>query len=345
MRPALWLLKSKETIADGAQKAGSTSGETMRVATVGAARRSACLGVALALLAAAASAAMPVADPPGGASVAVVSKPGAAPVTLHAESWGAGPPVLLLHGLGESIFTWHDLIPELARRHRVIALDLKGFGRSDKPDDGAYSADDQAALVARFILDQGLDGVSVIGHSFGGTVALRTALADGIKGTSRIRRIAVIGAPALPRATAGYLDLVKTPAIPDAMASSMKPDMLARLLLREAMGGRSIVSDEDVEGYAAPYREPAALAAFLATARAIVEEKDADAVAARYRTLKLPALVVWCRQDPIVPLKSGRRLAKTLPGARLAILEGCHHLPQHERPKELLATLGAFLGD
>lgn len=300
------------------------------------------LGVAV--LAAAASAAAPVIDPPG-AHVPVAAKAGAAPVTLYVETWGQGPPVLLLHGLGESTFTWHELVPELAKRHRIIALDLKGFGRSDKPDDGAYSADDQAALVARFILDQKLDGLAVIGHSFGGTVALRTALADGIRGTDRIRRIAVIGAPAIPRSTAGYLDLVKTPAVPDAVASAMSPETLARLLLREAMGGQKKVSEEDVEGYAAPYRDPAALEAFLATARAIVTEEGAEKVAESYRTLAQPALVVWCRKDPIVPLKAGRRLAKTLPNARLAILEGCHHLPQHEKPKELLKTLDAFLDE
>lgn len=269
--------------------------------------------------------------------------PGQPPVALYYEEHGKGPPLLLLHGLGESIFTWHEILPALAARHRVIALDLKGFGRSDKPDDGAYSADDQALLVARFIRKRGLAGLTLVGHSFGGTVALRTALAEGIAGTGRVRRIAVIAAPALPRATARHLDLVTTPLIPDTVAAVMPPDAAARLLLREAMGGRK-PSERHVEGYAAPYREPGAMRAFLATARAIINEQDADAITARYSTLKLPTLVVWCRKDPIVPLRSGRQLAAALPRARLAILEGCHHLPQHERPRQLLRTLTPFLG-
>lgn len=268
--------------------------------------------------------------------------PGHPPVTLYYEEHGAGPPLLLVHGLGESIFTWHEILPALAARHRVIALDLKGFGRSDKPDDSAYSADDQAALVARFIVARGLKDVTLVGHSFGGTVALRTALADGVAGSAHIRRIAVIGAPALPRAAARRFDLVKTPLIPDALAAVLPPDALARLLLSEAMGGRT-VSDGDVEGYAAPYRDAAAMKAFFATARAIVAETDARAVAKRYKALRQPVLVVWCRQDPIVPLRAGRRLAATLPRARLAIIEGCHHLPQHERPQQLLKTLAPFL--
>jgi len=264
------------------------------------------------------------------------------PVTLHYEEEGSGAPLLLLHGLGESSFTWHDVVPALTARFRVIALDLKGFGRSEKPDDNAYSADDQAALVASFIVSRGLENVTLVGHSFGGTVALRTALVESLRGTSRIARIVVVGAPALPQSTARYLDLVKTPVIPDTLAAGLAPETLARLLLSEAMGGDAKVDDADVEGYAAPYRDAAALRAFFATARAIVSETDAAAVTKRYKAIDAPVLAVWCRKDPIVPLKAGRRLVAVLPRAKLSILEGCHHLPQHERPKELIRLIQKF---
>ncbi len=301
------------------------------------------LALACALAVGLSQAAVPAPEMPDGPGGRItVSAPGQDPVALNFEERGAGETVLLLHGLGESSFTWHDVMPALEARYRVIALDLKGFGKSDKPEDAAYSADDQAALVARFILDKNLDGITLVGHSFGGTVALRTALAEGIAGTSRVRRIAVIGAPALPRSTARYLDLVKTPVIPDTLASALSPEALARLLLREASGG-SVASNEDIEGYAAPYRDPAAMRAFFATARTIVMETDAEAIAKRYEAIAQPVLVVWCRKDPIVPLSAGRKLAATLPRAHLSIIEGCHHLPQHERPKQLLKTLGAFI--
>lgn len=268
---------------------------------------------------------------------------GQPPITLYYEEVGAGPPLLLLHGLGESTFTWHDILPALAARNRVIALDLKGFGRSDKPDDGAYSADDQAVLVARFILERRLSDLTVVGHSFGGTVALRTALVESIAGKGRIRRIVAIGAPALPRAAARRLDLVMTPLVPDAVAAVVPAETAARFLLKEAMGGRA-PSEENVKGYAEPYEDRDAMRAFFATARSIINEQDADAIKARYRAIKQPVLLVWCRKDPIVPLRSGRQLAAALPHARLSILEGCHHLPQHERPKQLLKALTGVLG-
>jgi pimeloyl-ACP methyl ester carboxylesterase len=282
------------------------------------------------------------AAPEGPGNRIALAMPGHAPVTLYYEEQGSGPPLLLLHGLGESLFTWHEILPALAARHRVIALDLKGFGRSDKPDDGAYSADDQAALVARFIVERNLRDLALVGHSFGGTVALRTALVESIARTRRIRRIAVISAPALPAATARYLDLVLAPLVPDTVAAVVPPEPLARFLLKEAMGGR-VPSEEIVKGYAEPYRDHDATRAFLATARSIVNETDTAAISKRYKALALPALVVWCRKDPIVPLRSGRKLAAAIPRARLAIIDGCHHLPQHERPKQLVDTLRKFL--
>lgn len=281
--------------------------------------------------------------PESSGSRVTLTMAGQPPIALYYEEAGAGPPLLLLHGLGESTFTWHDILPALAARNRVIALDLKGFGRSDKPDDGAYSADDQAALVARFILERRLSDLTVVGHSFGGTVALRTALVEGIAGKGRIRRIVAIGAPALPRAAARRLDLVMTPLVPDAVAAVVPAETAARFLLKEAMGGRA-PSEKNVKGYAQPYDDRDAMRAFFTTARSIVNEQDADAIKARYRAIKQPVLLVWCRKDPIVPLRSGRQLAAALPHARLSILEGCHHLPQHERPKQLLKALTGFLG-
>jgi pimeloyl-ACP methyl ester carboxylesterase len=307
-------------------------------------RRSA-IGVAVAsmLLTGPATLAAPGAQIAPGKHIEIAPAPNKPAVSLHYEEQGSGPPLLLLHGLGESTFTWRDVRPALATRYRVIALDLKGFGKSDKPDDGGYGADDQALLVERFIATLGLEKVSIVGHSFGGTVALRTALAESATSQKRIRRIVVISAPALPRAASRELDLImKTPFVPDTVALIVPTHAAARFLLKEAMNGRE-PSEGIVEGYAAPYEDKAAIHAFLATARSIVDERDTKAITKRYRDIKVPVLAVWCRKDPIVPLRSGRRLVAALPRASLSVLDGCHHLPQHERPKQLVQAIRKFL--
>ena len=307
-------------------------------------RRSAIgLAVAAMLLIGPATMAAPEAQFAPGKHIEIAPAPNKPAVSLYYEEQGSGPPLLLLHGLGESTFTWREVLPARSARYRVSALDLRGLGQSDKPDDGGYGADDQAALVERFIANLGLDKVSIVGHSFGGTVALRAALAEGTKAQKRIRRIVVLSAPALPRATSRELDLImKTPFVPDTVALVVPTHAAARFLLKEALNGRE-PSEGLVEGYAAPYQAPGAVHAFLATARSIVDERDTKAITKRYRDIKLPVLAVWCRKDPIVPLRSGRRLVAALPRASLTVLDGCHHLPQHERPKQLVQAIRKFL--
>src|SRR5208337_4584538 len=105
---------------------------------------------------------------------------------------GQGRPVLLLHGFATSSYTWHAIIPELAKNHRVIAIDLRGFGASDKPLDDHYSIQDQTEAVQAFIEQENLRDLTVIGHSFGGGITLSLALNAEQQRKSRIRNIVLI---------------------------------------------------------------------------------------------------------------------------------------------------------
>ncbi|HXZ25061.1 MAG TPA: alpha/beta fold hydrolase, partial [Nitrospiria bacterium] len=97
-------------------------------------------------------------------------------IRIYYTEAGQGDPLILLHGFGETHATWEKLIPGLAPRHRVISVDLKGAGYSDKPDDGRYHVADQAAIVEALADKMHLQGVTLVGHSLGGGVALMTAL-------------------------------------------------------------------------------------------------------------------------------------------------------------------------
>ena len=93
---------------------------------------------------------------------------------LASSSVGEGNPVLLIHGFGASSYSWRHIIAPLAQKYRVITIDLKGFGESPKPRDDLYSVYEQARLVRNFILENDLQNVRIIGHSYGGGVALVT---------------------------------------------------------------------------------------------------------------------------------------------------------------------------
>jgi pimeloyl-ACP methyl ester carboxylesterase len=270
-----------------------------------------------------------------------LAAPGLPPTVLYAEEAGQGPPLVLLHGLGASIFTWRHIVPALSRNHRVIRIDMRGFGRSAKPFDEHYSAADQAALIAAFIRKRNLEGVTLIGHSFGGTVALRTVLALR-REPGRIARLVVIDAPALQQDYGDAAELLRVPGLPYVAMTIAPPELVSRLLLNVVSAPGRRVPERDVRGYAAPYYDLGSRHAFIATAQSILDA-NTRRMGARYAAIGQPTLLIWCRRDRIVPLATGRRLKRRLHNARLEILRGCNHLPQDEVPNALLGKLGHFL--
>lgn len=262
-------------------------------------------------------------------------------VALFVSEQGEGPPLLLLHGLGASTFTWRHIKATLAVTHRIIAIDLKGFGRSDKPLDTAYSADEQARLVEAFLRKHNLFGVTLAGHSFGGKVAAATALRFQDE-PERIQKLVLLSAPVLPGSLPEHYEFVLVPGAPEALVAPLPPDLIARKLLMAARGTADGISQADIDGYAEPYYDLRAKHAFIATARALVADRS-QTLAPNLRKLRQPVLLIWCRMDDILPLAGARTLAGALPGARLKILDRCNHLPHEQRPKTTLRWIREFL--
>lgn len=302
------------------------------------------IGIAVALLA---SAATPIhaettRAPTFAAGHALqLSPPGIAPLRLHAVEAGEGPPILLLHGIGGSTYTWRDVLPDLARDHHVIALDLKGFGRSEKPLDEAYSPADQAALVIAYLEARRLSGVTLAGHSLGGTVALLAALELQQRDPGRIARLVLIDSPAYPQPVSLGLQVLRIPWLSSWLLALVPPEWPARMALGRQRADAT-VTDSDIAAYAEPYRDPAAHHALIETARH-VEPSDWNAITSRYNSIIQPTLLVWCLDDTLVPAATGLRLSRTLPLSRLATIEGCAHSPPDERPAELVSILRPWL--
>ena len=244
--------------------------------------------------------------------------PGRPTTELYAEESGDGPPLILLHGLGGSLFTWRHVVTALSRGHRVIALDMKGFGQSDKPFDEHYSASDQAALVSAFIRKRGLSAVTLVGHSFGGVVALRTAR-DFAREPGVIARLVVMDTPALQQDLSDGAWFFSVPGLTYMAMAVTPPDLMTRVMLRLVSAPGRVVPESDVRGYAAPFYDLGSRHAFIATGQSIVDT-NGPKMGLAYRGIAQPTLIVWCRRDRIVPVATGRRLARVLPNARLAIL-------------------------
>ena len=259
-----------------------------------------------------------------------VAANGQGPLHLYVEEKGQGDPVVLLHGMGASTYEWRLMVPGLARRHRVLNIDLKGFGRSDKPADGRYGAIDQGALVKDFLVRNRIRNATLIGHSLGGGIALATTLSANQTDPGIVSRLVLIDSAAYPQELSESLTTLRDPVLGPVLLTILPPDVLAATALTGG-GSYSKVTRDDIRAYARPYYDPAAKEALLETARQIVPPNFRRYTTA-YPTIRQPALLIWCRADDVVPLSVGVRLSKDLPNARLEVLDGCLHVPIEEQP-------------
>jgi len=264
-------------------------------------------------------------------------------VGLHYVESGFGRPVLLIHGFAQSSFCWRYLHGRLPG-HRLIAPDLKGFGLSDKPADGRYGVDDQARLLSRFVEKLGLEGSALVGHSFGGAVALRLVQRFRQTGTDPVCRLVLVDSAAYPQRPPLFIRVLRSRVLAPLALSPGVLRLGMRVGLRQAYHRAGNVSEEAVGAYTHAASSPGGRQALRTTARQILRE-DAEALMAGYARTGQPALLVWGEADTIVPPEIGARLAADLPNARLEILPNCGHCPQEEAPEALACLRERFLAE
>jgi len=264
------------------------------------------------------------------------------PLKLAVIERGQGRPVLLLHGFATSSYTWHAIIPELSKNHRVIAIDLRGFGASDKPLDDHYSIQDQAEAVQAFIEQENLRNLTVIGHSYGGGITLTLALNEGKERKPRIRNIVLIDTIAYRQPVPIFFKLLQIPMVGDIGMTLVPPEIQARQGLRLAYYDPDKITGQDIAEYANTLYSSAARHALTKTIEQMIPE-NIDELALRYKTIKLPTLIVWCQQDKVVPVVLGLRLHEEMRSSELALFTHCGHMPQEEKPEDTAAAIQAFL--
>ncbi|MBM4273607.1 MAG: alpha/beta hydrolase [Deltaproteobacteria bacterium] len=264
------------------------------------------------------------------------------PPGLYCEVQGAGPPIILLHGFGGNTYTWRCLAPALSSRYRLLLFDLKGFGASPKPRDGRYSLLDQAELIYQFILKNDLRQVILAGHSMGGGVALQTALKLRETRPGWLSRLILIDSVSYPQKLPGFVAVLRKPIL-SSLTLYLVPDTLkVRKILELAYFDETKITDADVAAYAAPLAEDGAKYALRQTARQILPE-DMEELVSQYPRIEVPTLIIWGRQDEIIPVEHGQRLHRDLKNSRLVIIEECGHNPHEEKPGEVIAAVKDFL--
>jgi pimeloyl-ACP methyl ester carboxylesterase len=278
--------------------------------------------------------------PPGGPERLRIRRVRTARLTLSVAEAGTGEPVIMLHGLGATKASFLPTVGALVRGYRTIAVDLPGFGDSDKPLRGAYDAAFFADAIVSLLDALELDRAHVIGNSMGGRVAIEL----GLRRPERLLRLVLL-APSLawlrPRRWAPFLRWVPT----QLGAIQPAPRPLVETIVRRLIpGSEEEWTSAGIDEFLRAYLTPSGRAAFYAAARNIYleEPRGPDGFWTRLPSLEVESLFVWGRRDTVVPIAFADHVREALPAATHVELD-CGHVPQLERPRETHAAIERFL--
>ena len=273
----------------------------------------------------------------------LTSKTVAGDYQLHYHEAGSGPVLLLLHGSGPGVSGWSNFagnFPVLAEYHRTIILDMPGFGRSPAVEcTDVYPR--VAADAIRYFLDElGIGQVDIVGNSMGGNVAAEFALAH----PDRVRRLVLMGPGGLavnsfaPPVSEGSRRLFEF------LANPTRDGMVA--WVDTMVGNRAVVSDELIDQRLANALQPGAIASTFAIFQTFSDPRFADRpqLWARAAQLQQETLLIWGRDDRMLPYEGALFPFRQLPNAELHVFSNCGHWAQIERKAEFERLVLEFLG-
>ena len=259
---------------------------------------------------------------------------------MHYVDEGAGRPVLLLHGEPTWSFLWRAIIPTLAERARVLAPDLIGFGRSDKPTDiGWYSYDGHVASIEHLVDTLGLEHLTLVVHDWGGPIGLRFA----VEHETLVDRIVILDTGIAGGKPPGerwlrFRDVVRQ------VGGELD---IGRLVEAGTTQG---LTDDVRAAYDAPFPTPESKAGALAFPELVPTEPEHPSTAPMNRVRdalmnwQKPTLVVWGNDDSVLLPRIAEHFVELIPGARTpaTLIDGASHFLQEDRPDAVAAAIASF---
>ena len=254
-------------------------------------------------------------------------------VNTHYIRKGKGKSLILIHGIFSSAFVWHKNIDELSRYFDVIAVDLKGYGYSDKPSDGRYSREDIRQFMINFMDAINIEKAIIAGHSWGGGIAMDLALAC----PQRVEKLVLIDSTGYPLKHNFVARLLKLPGIGKFLLALCDKDTLEWILKKGVFFDPSLVTDEEIKGWIRPYYVKGSVQAAL-------ELRNFDfVIGEQLKDISCPVLIIWGQDDKCLPVKFAERFKQDIKGSVLKIIPDCGHNPQEEKPREVNELIRKFV--
>lgn len=258
---------------------------------------------------------------------------------LHYLEQGTGPPVLLLHGWPTSSYLWRDLLGPMSEHNRMIALDLPGFGHSDKPLDASYSFRFYDRAIDGFLDALGLDAVGLAVHDLGGPAGLYWASQHH----ERVSKLALLNTIVFARPSWAAVAFVAACRIPGIRSWMVTPAGIARAM-KLGVSDSSRLGDDAIRAYQEPFEQKDARRALLKAGTGLHPGgfKEIDGW---LRGSSLPIRIVYGEDDRILPdvARTMGKVADMVDSSpEVTAMPGCGHFLQEERPAEIAAELSTF---
>ena len=261
-------------------------------------------------------------------------------VKIRYQEFGEGDTIIFLHGFGGSSYSWRYIYKSFAKNYKTILIDLKGFGLSDKPNDDKYSVSDQADIINSFIRAKKLNKIILVGHSFGGAVVLMTYFKSKMK--DEINKLILIDSGGYNQDIPWYISTLKIPLLNNLALSIMPSRFWVNVVLKMCFYDDSKITEEMIETYASYLRSPGAHLALIKTTGQLIPD-NIDEITNNFNKINIPVLLVWGKEDKIIPLDIGYKMNKNIPNSKLIIITECGHNSPEEKPLLVIDEISTFL--
>jgi pimeloyl-ACP methyl ester carboxylesterase len=256
---------------------------------------------------------------------------------------GAGPVLLLIHGIAGTLENWQQVIEPLAQHHTVVAPDLPGHGGS-APGGGDYSLGALAAGLRDLLVALGHERATLVGHSLGGGIAMQFAY----QFPEITERVVLVSSGGLGSEVSLVLRAAALPGADLFVAATAGVGRTVGAAIGRGLAVVGLRPNADVAEVARGYAslaDPDRRAAFLAALRSVVGTggQRVHAGDRLYLAEGMPVLIVWGARDPIIPAHHGEHAHEAIPGSRLEVFDAVGHLPQLEAPARFVSVLERFL--
>ncbi|MBP7415070.1 MAG: alpha/beta hydrolase [Pyrinomonadaceae bacterium] len=263
---------------------------------------------------------------------------------VHYQEFGlpTKPPLILIHGYTASVYVWKTVAPMLADAgFRVIAVDLLGYGYSEKPSWFDYSIQAQARMISRFMARIGVGRATVVGSSYGGAVALNLTLDY----SEMVEKLVLVDAVCNDEPKDHpILRLAALPGVGEALTPFLidsKRFLRMRMQGTLAKANHHMITDERIDNIRRPLLAADGHHAVLATSR----NWHADRLEADANLINQPTLIIWGDSDTVIPIKHGYTLHREILNSRFVILKDCGHVPQEEKSEIFTNLVTEFCRD